>query len=139
VRQTDIPEELPILPISNAVLFPGMLLPLAISGEIWVRMVDEAALSSKMIGVFWRMQPGEAFDPLALAQTGTAALILRMLRMPDGSVQLLLQGQARIQIQQLLATEPYPLARVKMIRRSAAQVTGLALFCASGVSPAQPG
>src|SRR3990172_1588520 len=91
----DIPEELPILPIDNAVLFPAMLLPLGVSGDDWVKLVDEASLSSKMIGVFWRTQPGEGFDPLALARTGTVAQILRMLRLPDGSVQLLLQGQAR--------------------------------------------
>jgi ATP-dependent Lon protease len=114
--QSDIPEELPILPIDNAVLFPAMLLPLTVSGDAWVKLVDEASLSSKMIGVFWRTHPGEGFDPLTLAQTGCAAQIMRMLRLPDGSVQLLLQGQARIRIEQLLMTQPYPLARVKAFR-----------------------
>jgi ATP-dependent Lon protease len=114
--QVSIPELLPLLPIDNAVLFPAMLLPLAISGESWVKLVDEAALGSKMIGVFWRTQPGDIFDPLALARTGAAAQILRLLRLPDGGIQLLLQGQARIQIRQLLATEPYPTARVAVLQ-----------------------
>jgi ATP-dependent Lon protease len=108
----EIPELLPILPIDNAVLFPGMFLPLVVSGEAWVRLVDEAALTTKLIGVFRRTQPGDGFDPLALARTGTAALIVRMLRLPHGAVQILLQGQARIQLQQLVMTEPYPQARI---------------------------
>src|SRR5581483_5077643 len=111
--QVTIPEVLPLLPIDNAVMFPGMLLPLAVSGDSWVKLIDDAALGNKIIGVFWRRQGGENFDPLALACTGVAALIVRLLRLPDGGIQLLLQGQVRIQIEQLLATEPYPMARVR--------------------------
>ncbi|MFQ3633394.1 endopeptidase La [Roseiflexus sp.] len=125
----DIPEVLPILPLNNVVLFPGMFLPLVVSGDAWVKLVDEAALSTKMIGVFMRTQPGEGFDPLALARTGTAALIVRMLRLPHGTVQILVQGQARIQITQLIVTEPYPQARVAIHRDPAVlsvEVSGLA-------------
>src|SRR5437870_9611708 len=87
-----LPESLPLLPIDNAVLFPGMLLPLVVSSDTWVKLVDETALGSKLIGVFWRTQPGDTFDPLSLARTGTVAQIVRMLRLPDGGIQLLLQG-----------------------------------------------
>ncbi|MFL5807848.1 MAG: LON peptidase substrate-binding domain-containing protein [Roseiflexaceae bacterium] len=124
-----IPEVLPLLPIDNAVLFPSMLLPIVVSGDSGVKLVDEAALGNKIIGVFWRKQPGEAFDPLALARTGTAAQIVRMLRLPNGGIQLLLQGQARIQIEQLIATEPYPMARVRVLRapeEASLEVEGLA-------------
>jgi len=114
--QVSIPEVLPLLPIDNAVLFPAMLLPLAISGDSWVKLVDDAALGNKMIGVFWRTQPGDTFDPLALARTGTVAQIVRLLRLPDGGIQLLLQGQVRIQIRQLLVTEPYPTARITVLQ-----------------------
>jgi ATP-dependent Lon protease len=109
-------EELPLLPIDSSVLFPGMFLPLVVSGDSWVRLVDDAALGGRQIGIFWRSQPNEAFDPLALARTGVAAQIVRLLRQPDGGVQLLLQGQARIQIEQLLTTEPYPRARVRTLK-----------------------
>ncbi|MCL4258403.1 MAG: LON peptidase substrate-binding domain-containing protein, partial [Anaerolineales bacterium] len=129
LKPADIPDELPILPIDNAVLFPAMMLPLAVSGDIWVKLVDETALASKMIGVFWRTQPGDTFDPLALAQTGTGAQIMRMLRLPDGSVQLLLQGQARVQIQQLTSSQAYPTAQVAVYRDPAEpplEVAGLA-------------
>ncbi|PMP83502.1 MAG: endopeptidase La [Roseiflexus castenholzii] len=125
----DIPEVLPILPLNNVVLFPGMFLPLVVSGDAWVKLVDEAALTTKMVGVFMRTQPGEGFDPLALAHTGTVALIVRMLRLPHGAVQILVQGQARIQIRQLIVTEPYPQARVAIHRDPAVlsvEVSGLA-------------
>ena len=68
-----LPEVLPLLPIDNAVLFPGMLLPLIVSGEKWIKLVDDTALESKLIGVFWRTQPADSFDPLTLGSTGTAA------------------------------------------------------------------
>lgn len=125
----EIPEILPVLPLNNIVLFPGMFLPLVVSGDVWVKLVDEAALSTKMVGVFMRTQPGEGFDPLALARTGTAALIVRMLRLPHGAVQILVQGQARIQIMQLIVSEPYPQARMSIHRDPAAlsvEVSGLA-------------
>lgn len=109
---SDIPEVLPVLPINNAVLFPGMFLPLVVSGDAWVRLVDEAALSTKIIGVFRRVQTGAEFEPAMLASTGTAALIVRMMRLPQGGVQLLLQGQARIQVRQWITTKPYPQARI---------------------------
>ncbi|MBO9339344.1 MAG: LON peptidase substrate-binding domain-containing protein, partial [Chloroflexus sp.] len=110
----DIPEVLPVLPINNAVLFPGMFLPLVVSGDAWVRLVDEAALSTKIIGVFRRVQTGAEFEPAMLASTGTAALIVRMMRLPQGGVQLLLQGQARIRVQQWITTKPYPQARISV-------------------------
>jgi ATP-dependent Lon protease len=111
-----IPSVLPILPISNAVLFPSMLMPLAIGNQTWVKLVDDAALAEeKMLAVFWRSQSSETFDPSDLGRTGAAAQIMRMLRMPDGNVQVLLQGQARVQIEEMISTEPYPTARLTII------------------------
>jgi ATP-dependent Lon protease len=113
--EIEIPESLPILALPNGVLFPGALLPLAVAGEPWVRLIDEAALGSRVIGVFWRSAAGEGFDPLALARTGCAAQIVRLVRQPDDSVQVLLQGLARITIEQLAAGTNYPTARVRVL------------------------
>lgn len=110
-----VPNTLPILALPNGVLFPSAILPLAVNGEPWVRLIDDAALSSKIIGVFWRTQPGEAFDPLALANTGCAAQIVRLMRMPDSGVQLILRGVARIRIQQLVPGADYPMARITVL------------------------
>lgn len=131
----DIPEVLPILPINNAVLFPGMFLPLVVSGDAWVRLVDEAALSTKMIGVFRRVQAGEEFEPSMLAPTGTAAMIVRMMRLPQGGVQLLLQGQARIKVQHWVSIKPYPQARVSISRdphETSLETSGLARAALAG-------
>ncbi|WP_322512163.1 endopeptidase La [Chloroflexus sp.] len=131
----EIPEVLPVLPINNAVLFPGMFLPLVVSGDAWVRLVDEAALSTKVIGVFRRVQAGEEFDPAMLAPTGTAALIVRMMRLPQGGVQLLLQGQARIKVQHWVSIKPYPQARVSISRDPVdvpVEVSGLARAALAG-------
>lgn len=115
-NQAETPDILPILPISNAVLFPSMLLPLAVNGETWIKLLDDVAVSDdKMLAVFWSKDPGDAFEPRALGRVGAAAQILRMLRLPDGSMQVLLQGQARVQIDEIISTEPYPIARVELL------------------------
>ncbi|MFN3373239.1 MAG: LON peptidase substrate-binding domain-containing protein, partial [Chloroflexus sp.] len=131
----EIPEVLPVLPINNAVLFPGMFLPLVVSGDAWVKLVDEAALSTKTIGIFRRVQASEEFDPATLAPTGTAAVIVRMMRMPQGGVQLLLQGQARIKVQHWVSIKPYPQARVSISRDLVdvpVEVSGLARAALAG-------
>ncbi|WP_322495614.1 endopeptidase La [Chloroflexus sp.] len=131
----EIPEVLPVLPINNAVLFPGMFLPLVVSGDAWVKLIDEVALSTKTIGVFRRAQASEEFDPAALAATGTAAVIVRMMRMPQGGVQLLLQGQARIKVQHWVSLKPYPQAQVSISRDPVdvpVEVSGLARAALAG-------
>ncbi len=115
VNHIDIPSILPVLAINNGVLFPNMLMPLAISGESWVKMVDDAALSNKMLAVFWRKQPGDTFDLNQIGTVGAAAQIVRMLRLPDGTVQVLLQGLARVQIVAMVSETPYPVAQLTIL------------------------
>ncbi|RMF31535.1 MAG: endopeptidase La, partial [Chloroflexi bacterium] len=112
-EKPEVPEILPILPLADAVIYPFMVLPLLVQGERWVKLVDEALLGRKVIGLFRRKGGGEeAFDLEALGKTGTAAQVLRMARLPDGNLQLLFQGLARVQIKRLIHIEPYPLAEV---------------------------
>jgi len=112
-EKPEVPEILPILPLADAVIYPFMVLPLLVQGERWVKLVDEALLGRKVIGLFRRKGGGdEEFDLEALGKTGTAAQVLRMARLPDGNLQLLLQGLARVQIKRLIHVEPYPLAEV---------------------------
>jgi len=115
-EKPEVPEILPILPLADAVIYPFMVLPLLVQGERWVKLVDEALLGRKVIGLFRRKGGGEkAFDLEALGKTGTAAQVLRMARLPDGNLQLLLQGLARVQIKRLIHVEPYPLAEVVIL------------------------
>jgi ATP-dependent Lon protease len=115
----DTPERpegaLPILPINDAVLFPNMLMPLVIGGEAWVKLIDDAALSDKMLGIFWESEANDSFDLEKLAPVGVVAAIVRMSRMSDGKLQILLQGRDRARIAQMVSTEPYPVAHLETL------------------------
>ena len=120
-----VPDLLPLLTLSDAVIFPSMVVPLIVQGQREVKAIENAALGQKVVGLFWQRKPGEAFDPQAIGQTGTAAHIARLMRLANGSMQLLLQGLARIEIQQLLYTDPFPVARVRILTDPAARSTTL--------------
>lgn len=107
-------EELPLLLLSNVVIFPGMLTSLIISGDIWIKLIDDAALANKHMAVFWSKQSSE-FDRTKLGQVGTMVVIARMLRLPDGNIQVMLQGQERVKIENVLRTEPYPVAMITVL------------------------
>lgn len=115
IEEIAIPDSLPILVLPDTVIFPSAVLPVSISGDSWVRLIDDAALSSRIIGVFWDPSGGVSFDPKTLARTGCAAQIMRLARQPGGGVQVLLQGLARIQIMQLQTGGPYPQAGIDVL------------------------
>ncbi len=105
---------LPLLLLSNVVIFPGMITSLVISGETWVKLIDDIALSNKTLAVFWSKSTSNTFELEALGRVGTMALIVRLLRVPDGNVQVMLQGQERVEITEVISTDPYPVARMQV-------------------------
>lgn len=120
MEQVAVPETIPILTVNEGVVFPFMVFPFVVDGERWGKLVDTASLGSKVIGIFWQKsqeqgEQKEGFDASRLAQTGTAVRIARMARTPAGPIQMILQGIARVRIQQFTQTEPYPIARVQVI------------------------
>jgi ATP-dependent Lon protease len=115
IDEVAIPESLPILGLPDAVIFPGAVLPLSVSGEGLVRLIDEAALSTRVIGVFWDQTGEGGAETPGLARTGCAAQIARLARQPGGGVQVLLQGLARVEIRQLQTAASYPQARVAVL------------------------
>ncbi|NWF53612.1 MAG: endopeptidase La [Syntrophaceae bacterium] len=110
------PEELPILPIRESVLYPKMLLPLMVSQDRHVKLIDSALLGNKMIGVV-ALKNKEATEvkPEDLFEVGTAAYILKMLKMPNNSLRLLIQGTSRIQVGEFTQKDPFLRARVKTL------------------------
>jgi ATP-dependent Lon protease len=107
-----------------------MLMPLVINGEMWVKLIDDAALANKMLAVFWQQEPQEteepseqSFDMQMLSQTGAIAQIARMSRMPDGTLQILLQGQTRARLGELVSSEPYPVAHVQPLEEPQEETT----------------
>ncbi len=111
--ELELPPTLAILPSRDAVLYPGMLLPLQVSEERWVRAMSDAASAREPVGLFLQTRPDLEHPGVEdLYRIGTAANILRLLKLPDGSMQVLLQGAARIALGQVVQHEPYPRAQV---------------------------
>src|SRR5881275_1265282 len=112
-RPLSIPSELPILPLRDTVLFPNSFMPLAVARESSVRLVEEANATGKLIGVFTQREAAVE-EPLQedLYPVGTATHIHKMFKLPDGSLRLIVQGLARLTLDEVVATQPYLRARV---------------------------
>ncbi len=111
-----IPSELPILPLRGTVVYPLTVIPLNVGQARSIRLVDEAATSSsRMIGlVTIKDEKVEEAGPDDIYSVGSAAIIHRLLRAPDNTVRLIVQGIDRIQIKEFTATEPYLKAKVSV-------------------------
>jgi ATP-dependent Lon protease len=112
-RTPPIPSELPILPLRDTVLFPNSFMPLAVARESSVRLIDDAIGNGKLIAVFTQHDAAvEEPHQSDLYAVGTATHIHKMFKLPDGSLRLIVQGLARVQMWQVIATHPYLRARV---------------------------
>ena len=112
-RTPAIPDELPILPLRDTVLFPNSFMPLAVARESSVRLIDEAISGGKLIGVFTQRDASVEEPRLDdLYRVGTASHIHKMFKLPDGSLRLIVQGLARLTLEQITETRPYLRARV---------------------------
>jgi len=112
-RPLSIPSELPVLPLRDTVLFPNSFMPLAVARESSVRLIDDAIANGKLIAVF--TQRDAAVEEPAQADlftVGTATHIHKMFKLPDGSLRLIVQGLARLTLDEVIATTPYLRAKV---------------------------
>ena len=92
-KESDLPEELPILPIRESVLYPKMLLPLMVTQERLIKLIEAALVANKKIGIVaLRRKEAEEVKPEDLFEIGCGATILKMVKMPDKSLRLLIQG-----------------------------------------------
>ena len=111
-----IPLELPILPLRDTVLFPNSFMPLAVARETSVRLIDEAIVGGKLVGIFTQCdasveEPGQE----DLYQIGTATHIHKMFKLPDGSLRLIVQGLARVRLDRVISASPYLRAEVSPV------------------------
>ena len=117
-----LPEELPILPLRDAALFPNSFVPLAVARASSVRLIDEALAGGKLIGVFTQrdasMEEPQQDD---LYPVGTASHIHKMFKLPDGSLRLIVQGLSRLTMDRVVQTEPYLRARVSAASEAASE------------------
>ncbi|RKY99117.1 MAG: endopeptidase La [Candidatus Hydrothermota bacterium] len=116
-QQIKIPEELPILPIKGGVVFPNLMVPLVLTNPDSQKLIDDALAKERIIGIFTQKNEDvENPGPADIYRVGTASIILKMLRTPDGSMRVLVQGIARVRIDQFIRTDPYMVAKVEELR-----------------------
>src|SRR3989449_5826285 len=112
-----IPAELSILPLRGVVIFPSAIVPLLISRGTSLKLVEDSLAGERMLGLIAQKNPEEeAPDPTGLYARGTAGRILKMLKYPDGSIRILVQGLRRIEIVEYTQREPYFRARVRLLQ-----------------------
>ncbi|WP_224491053.1 endopeptidase La [Robertkochia flava] len=109
-----LPESLPILPLRNTVLFPGVVIPITAGRDKSIKLIKDANNGTKVIGVV--SQKDESVeDPEAkdLNRVGTVARILRVLKMPDGNTTVIIQGKKRFKIKEIISDDPYFTASIE--------------------------
>ncbi len=114
MNNEDLPDSLSILPLRNMVLFPGVVIPITAGRDKSINLINDAYAAGKIIGVVAQKNE-EVEDPTKndIHQIGTVARILRVLKMPDGNVTVILQGKKRFKIESIVTEMPYFTANIK--------------------------
>jgi len=111
--ETQIPDELPILPLRGVVVYPQTIIPLTVGQPRSIKLVDEAINGNRMIGLITSKDPNlETPGPDDIYRIGTIASIHRLFRAPDGTIRMLVQGVSRVAVDEFTTTEPYLKAKV---------------------------
>jgi ATP-dependent Lon protease len=104
----ELPEILPILPLRNTVLFPGVVVPITAGRDKSIKLINETNKGNKIIGVVSQKVEGKEEPGIDdINTTGTVAKILKVFKMPDGNTTVIIQGTKRFKISEILTTEPY--------------------------------
>jgi len=116
LKSVDVPSVLPILPLRNTVLFPGVVLPITVGRERSLKLIRDVNKGSKLLGTVaqkdYTIDRPEKED---LYEIGTVAEILKVLEMPDGSTSVIIQGKRRYQIREFINDEPYFKASIETL------------------------
>ncbi len=113
-REVEIPSELPVLPVRDIVVFPYMILPLFVGRDISIRALEEAVAGNSMVLLLTQRDMSvETPRPQELFRVGVVGLIMRMLKLPDGRVKVLMQGIAKAKVKEFTKTAPYYAASIE--------------------------
>ena len=120
LKKLNIPDVLPILPLRNTVLFPGVVIPITVGRDKSLRLVQEVYKKNKILGAV-AQRDSSIDDPELddLFEIGTVAQILKILEMPDGTTSVILQGRKRFKINDLFTDKPYHVARIYSLEDAA--------------------
>ena len=117
ISKESLPDSLPILPLKNTVMFPGVVIPITASRDKSIKLIKDSNVNDKLIGVVSQKDSKVQSPSLSdIHPTGTVAKILRVLKMPDGNVTVIIQGKKRFSIEQIVTEEPYIKAKIKEIQ-----------------------
>lgn len=109
-----LPDQLPLLPLRNTVLFPGAVFPITLGRDKSIKLIKDAYKTTKTIGVVSQKDGGiEDPSPEDLYEVGTVAQIVKMIRMPDGNTTAIIQGKRKFKLKEIVNNEPYFIARVE--------------------------
>ncbi|WGK64326.1 endopeptidase La [Croceiramulus getboli] len=116
INREELPETLPILPLRNTVLFPGVVIPITAGRDTSIALIKEANKNGKVIGVV-SQKDEEVENPTVkdIYTVGVVARILRILKMPDGNVTVIIQGKKRFAIDKMVTEKPYMTATVSEV------------------------
>lgn len=110
------PEELPLLPLRNTVLFPGVILPITVGRDKSIKAVQDAYKSNKLIGVVAQKDSTvEEPETVDLAETGTVARLVKLIKMPDGGTTVIIQGRRRFKLEKITGEDPYFKAKITLL------------------------
>src|ERR1700712_4509538 len=111
-----IPNELPILPLRNSVLFPGVVIPITVGRDKSIKAVADAYKADKLVGVV-AQKDSTVEEPTVsdLEDIGTVAKIVKMIKMPDGGTTIIIQGRKRFKIEEITSEDPYFKAKIKVL------------------------
>jgi ATP-dependent Lon protease len=121
LHDIEIPKELPVLPLRNTVLFPGVVLPITVGRDKSIKAVNDAYKADKLIGVL-AQKDSNIEDPTVvdLEDVGTVARIIKLIKMPDGGTTVILQGKRRFKVGAITAEDPYFKAQVVLLQEEEA-------------------
>ena len=116
MSKEEIPSTIPVLPMKNSVLFPGVVFPITVGRDKSIQLIQDAYNKDRIIGaVAQKVTEEENPGPQDIYQTGTVAKILKLLRMPDGNVTVIIQGIRKFKIKEVVQEDPYLKADIETI------------------------
>ncbi|HEX5024834.1 MAG TPA: endopeptidase La [Agriterribacter sp.] len=130
--EISFPSELPLLPLRNTVLFPGVVLPITVGRDRSIKAVNDVYKTDKLVGVV-AQKDSTVEDPKIndLENTGTIAKIIKLIKMPDGGTTIIIQGRKRFSIEQIIEEDPYFKATIKLLEEDKVNITDDQHFAAT--------
>ena len=116
MNKEDLPQVLPILPLRNTVLFPGVVIPITAGRDKSIKLINETNKGNKVIGVVSQKEEAKEEPEIQdINRIGTVAQILRVLKMPDGNTTVIIQGKKRFELNEVITTDPYMTATIQEV------------------------